>query len=468
MPQLPSLALLTILLLASRGGSDPKKPEPAQAPREVRQYTIDQFLSTVSYSGPPRPPGPRGGYAYSFSPDSRKILVSSNKTGVFNAFAIPVDGSEPIQLTDSKVNTIEIVGYFPRDERFLYSSDQGGNELTHLYVQSPDGKTRDLTPGEKVKADFLGWASDERSFFFRANERDASVFDVFELTLDGYERKILYTNEGGYLPVGVSPDRRYVALAKSQATADADIYLQDRTTGKTALLTPDPPGSPATAYIANDFKTFSPDSAGLYYTTDQGSEFLSLMRYDVTTGKHEVVLRPDWDVFAAYFSRNGRYFAVTINNDAGTELRLFRDHPGDGRPERGCRILSPHLAPLPRRTDRKTPSRSPRSERSAGPQAGVGLDRGRGEKERGARGISRLRKRGSRLSPQGEPETCLRGRAGVPGQICEIPSRQRLTRWRSASGSAGIPAGLSSKRREHRLPGLHPENHICPRTPASI
>src|SRR5688572_20882458 len=152
MKRLSLILSLAVALLAGRGDADPKKLEPAQAPRKVRQYTIDQLLSTRSYSGPPRPPGPRGGYAYSFSPDSRKILVSSNKTGVFNAFAIPVGGSEPIQLTDSKVNTIEVIGYFPRDERFLYTSDQGGDELTHLYVQSPDGKARDLTPGEKVKA----------------------------------------------------------------------------------------------------------------------------------------------------------------------------------------------------------------------------------------------------------------------------------------------------------------------------
>lgn len=188
------LALLTAALLSGRVGADPQKPAPAQAPRKVRQYTFDQFLSTVSYSGPPRPAAPRGNYAYSFSPDSRKILVSSNKTGVFNAFAIPVDGGEPVQWTDSKVNTIDIVGYFPRDERFLYTTDQGGNEQTHLYVHSPDGKVLDLTPGEKVKADFLGWSADGRSFFFRANERDASAFDVFETTLDGYERKVLYTN----------------------------------------------------------------------------------------------------------------------------------------------------------------------------------------------------------------------------------------------------------------------------------
>jgi dipeptidyl aminopeptidase/acylaminoacyl peptidase len=278
----------------------------------VHQYTIDQLLATTAYDGD------------SFSPDGRKILVSSNQTGVFNAFAVPVDGGAPVQLTDSKVNAIQTIGWFPKDERFLYTSDQGGDELTHLYVQSPDGKVRDLTPGDKLKAEFLGWSPDDRSLFFRSNERDPSLFDVYEVTLDGYERKLLFTNPGGFLPVGISSDRRWVALAKALSSTDNDVHLHDRTSGKTALLTPDePPG----AKVDNAFQTFSPDGASLYYTTDQGAEFKRLMRYDLATGKREEVLRPDWDVVGAGFLRSVRHLMVAINADARIEIRVF-DTPG--------------------------------------------------------------------------------------------------------------------------------------------
>ena len=282
------------------------------APRQVRQYTIDQLLATTVYDGD------------SISPDGRKVLVSSNQTGVINVFAIPVDGGAPVQLTDSKVSALWALGWFPRDERFLYTSDQGGNELTHLYVQSPDGQVRDLTPGEKNKAEFLGWSPDERSFFFRSNERDPSLFDVFEMTLDGYERKLLFTNPGGFIPVGVSPDRRYVALGKAQSTTDNDIHLHDRTEGKTALLTPD---EPAGAKVDNAFQTFSPDGASLYYTTDQGAEFKRLMRYDLATGRREEVLRPDWDVVGAGFLRSGKHLMAAVNADSRIEIRVF-EMPG--------------------------------------------------------------------------------------------------------------------------------------------
>ncbi|HZF11961.1 MAG TPA: alpha/beta fold hydrolase, partial [Thermoanaerobaculia bacterium] len=73
----------------------------------------------------------------------------------------------------------------------------------------------------------------------------------------------------------------------------------------------------------NSAQAFSPDGKALYFTTDRGAEFAYLVRYDLATGKVEEVLRPAWDVRYAYFSHDGRYLVVGINNDARTEVRLF-------------------------------------------------------------------------------------------------------------------------------------------------
>ncbi|HEY0514601.1 MAG TPA: prolyl oligopeptidase family serine peptidase [Thermoanaerobaculia bacterium] len=304
-----SLGLAALLAGAAIAKPPAKPAATAAAPRQVKQYTIDQFLANTAYGGA------------SFSPDSRKILVNGNQTGVFNVFAIPVEGGKPVQLTDSKVSAIQAIGYFPHDERFLYTSDQGGNEKNHIYVQSPDGKVRDLTPGGDLKAEFMGWTKDGKGFFFGTNEREAKVFDLYEMSLDGYDRKLLYKNEGDFLPEAISPDRRYVALGKAVSNAATDIVLYDRTTSKLTTLAAH---EDAGAEVANNAADFSPDSESLYYTTDKGSEFAYLVRYDLATGKRTEVMRPKWDVQGAGFSRDGRWFTVTINNDAKTELRVFQ------------------------------------------------------------------------------------------------------------------------------------------------
>jgi len=273
--------------------------------RQVAQYTIEDFLATTDYGGE------------SFSPDNTKLLVNSNESGIFNVYAIPVDGGKPKPLTTSTKESIFAMEYFPHDERFLYESDVGGNELDHVYVQKPDGLVQDLTPGTDLKAFFVGWAQDDRSFFLGTNERDKRYIDVYEYDPNTYQRKMIYENKEGYNFAGISPDRRIIALSKVVTNADTDIYLLDGQTGTRKLLTDD--AKPA----QNQVQTFSPDGKYLYYLTDKEDEFMYLVRYDLGAGKVEPVQKTNWDIMYAYLSHEGKYLVVGINNDARTELRMY-------------------------------------------------------------------------------------------------------------------------------------------------
>jgi dipeptidyl aminopeptidase/acylaminoacyl peptidase len=284
-------------------GASPQGAAAAQA--AVPRYSIEDFMATTRIAGA------------SFSPDGRKLLFSSNQTGIFNVYEVPSEGGTPVQLTHSTGDAIFLRGYFPDDERFLYSSDAGGNELSHIYVRERDGTVRDLTPGEKVRATFQGWAHDNRSFFIATNERDARFMDLYEYATDGYARTLVFQNDGGFFLGPVSRDKRYLALLKPRTTNDSDVYLYDRETRQLRNLTEH------TGQVSNNPSTFTPDSRALLYTTDEGHEFAHLVRYDLATGEKTVVLKPDWDVWGAGFSRNGTYLVVSINNDARTELRLF-------------------------------------------------------------------------------------------------------------------------------------------------
>ena len=297
-----AVGALGLTLLA---GCGPAGDEAGSEMRQVAQYSIEDFLGTVSYSGA------------SFSPDNSKVLVSSNESGIFNAYALPVDGSAPVQLTNSTDDYVFAMGYFPNDERCLYTSDQGGNELNHVYVQDPDGAVTDLTPGEGLKASFYGWAQDDASFYVGTNERDNRFFDVYEYQADGYERELIYQNDEAYTFADISPDRRYIALGKTRTNADSDVYLYDRESGEMKHLTPHE------GDIQNSPRSFTPDGSGFYYVTDKDSEFQYLVRYNLDSEEHETVVQVDWDVWYGYNSKHGKYFVVGINNDARTELRLY-------------------------------------------------------------------------------------------------------------------------------------------------
>lgn len=284
-------------------------PEPVAAVEEsedIREYSIDDFMNSTRYSGA------------SFSPDNAKLLVSNNSTGIFNVYAVNVDGSGAEQLTFSDSDAMLAISYFPDDERFLYTADQGGNELNHLYLRESDGSDIDLTPGENLKASFAGWSGDYSSFYVQSNERDPRFFDVYEYQVaEGYPREMIFLNEEGFFPAQVSPDGESLALIELITANNNNLYLQNLASGERVDITPHE------GDVSSGPSDFSPDSEWLYFTTDEGSEYQQLMRYEIATGEKEEVLSMDWDIYYGVFSREGNYFVAAANVDARTQLMMF-------------------------------------------------------------------------------------------------------------------------------------------------
>ncbi|MBD1397301.1 S9 family peptidase [Pontibacter sp. JH31] len=271
----------------------------------VKTYSIEEFMATTSIRG------------NAISPDNSKILYSSNETGIYNAFEVPVSGGEPKQLTNSTDNSVFVISYFPDGDRILYASDQGGNEITHLYVHNPDGTSRDLTPDAKAKAEFTDWSHDKQSFFYISNKRDERMFDLYEMDLKSLKPKLVYKNDQALDVAAISRDKRYLGLVKSITTNKTDMYLYDTKTKQLKQLTK---GQGDVKYYP---ETFTPDGKKMYYLTDEGREFTSLKSYDLATGKTAEVEQADWDIMYSYFSRNGKYRVTGINKDARTEVKIY-------------------------------------------------------------------------------------------------------------------------------------------------
>lgn len=270
-----------------------------------RHYSIQEFLGNSSIFG------------ISFSPDDSKILVSSNEYGIYNAFAVPVDGSRIEKLTSSNPDRLFILNYFPHDERFIFHMDQGGNELFHTFVRERDGSVYDLTPGVGFRAFFEGFSEDGRKFYLNSSERDPRFSDVYEYNTATYAREMIFQNDEAYSISEVSPDGRYISLLEVVTNADSNVHIYDRVLDEIILITPhqgDASFSP---------QGFSRDGTHLLYVSDEGSEFRYLMRYDLATGQKQEVYRADWDILFANYSPKGTYLAIGINNDASTELKLF-------------------------------------------------------------------------------------------------------------------------------------------------
>jgi dipeptidyl aminopeptidase/acylaminoacyl peptidase len=299
---LRTLGLLALLALSSAVSL-------AQQP--VRQYTIEQFMETIRMGNS------------SFSADEKSILFHSNKSGIFNVYSVPVTGGDAAQLTKSTKESTFSVSYFPNDARVLYTYDRGGNENSHLYVRELDGTERDLTPGEKTKANFLGWSHDRKSFFFSTNERDARFFDVYEMPLDTFKPAMIYKDQMGLDFAAISNDKKYIAFDNSGGSqADSNVVVYNAVTKDLDIITAH------MGDVANQAQEFDLTSRYLYYLTDDGSQFRYVARYDLKSRQTKIIEKAPWDVSYTYFSRNGKYRVTATNEDARTRIKVYEQATG--------------------------------------------------------------------------------------------------------------------------------------------
>ncbi|PZO08346.1 MAG: S9 family peptidase [Lysobacteraceae bacterium] len=282
--------------------------------RPSRQYGIEEFVESTGVSGS------------SFSADESRLLFSSNKTGIWNVYSMPVAGGDWTPLTQSTTDNNYAVAYFPADDRALITRDEGGNELNHLYVLQADGTEKDLTPGENLKADFLGFNADGSAFHVISNERDPRFFDVYRYDAASYERTRVYENKDGLDPSAVSLDGKWLALGKANSTNDSDLYVVELATGKATQVSQH---EGQAAFTAQDF---SPDGQWLYYTANDQGEFAQLRRVKLGSWEHEPVRSAEWDIVAAYFSKGGKYLAVATNVDGSTAVKLYDAATGAEQP----------------------------------------------------------------------------------------------------------------------------------------
>jgi len=306
MPMLPPIrSLLLVFAFAALAGCAATPPEVAKsAPASAIKYDIQTLLASLRLAGS------------EISPDGKKVLFSSNASGVINLYEVSSGGGEPQALTQSSTDSIYAVSWFPDSSRLLYTADQGGNELNHIYVREADGSVRDLTPGTRLKASFAGFAHDKKSFFVASNERDPKFFDLYEYQSDTYQRSLFFKNEMGLFPGAISRDKRYVAMGKPNTTSDSDIYLVDRETGKFRNLTAHE------GVESNDAAAFMPDDSLLLLSNRQ-SEFTRLIKLDLTSGARTELFETAWDVVAAEYSPDDRFLLVSVNANARTELHLL-------------------------------------------------------------------------------------------------------------------------------------------------
>ena len=265
-----------------------------------KKYSINQFYQNNRISGG------------AFSDDETKLLVSSDESGIFNVYEIDIASGEKTQKTFSEKESFFAIDYLPATNHILYSADKGGNEINHIYLMNEDGKISDLTPGENEKASFAGWSKDKKSMYYISNKRNPKFFDFYKMKVDTWKSEMLYQNDNGINISDMSEDESWFSFSQTITTSENKLFLTNRIDKSTIELSA-VPGSYSSSGFSNDNKYF-------FFITDVGEEFSYLVKYEIETGKKEVLFQTNWDVMYSYLSENEKYRVIAVNEDGKNTL----------------------------------------------------------------------------------------------------------------------------------------------------
>ncbi len=281
-----------------------------EAPKVIKEYSIDQFYKNKRIFGG------------RFSADETKLLVTSDESGIFNLHEIDIKSGTKKALTNSTEESFFAIDYVPGSNALLYSSDKGGNEISHIYKLEEDGSTTDLTPGEKEKANFAGWSTDRKTMYYMSNKRDEQFFDLYKMKVGDWKPEMIYQNNDGTNIDDFSDDESIYALSKIITTSENKLWLYNKKTKKrTEISDPNTTGTYGSSGFSNDGKYF-------YYTTNADSEFRYLVEYEIETGESKKLFQTDWDVMYSYLSKDEKYRVIGVNEDGKNTLQIIDNKDG--------------------------------------------------------------------------------------------------------------------------------------------
>ena len=259
----------------------------------------------------------RSAYAYGFQGDQILIGTRFANTTQLHRVARPMGTRSQLTFLDEPVAEV-FIPQTGAKEQVILSWDEGGSEFDQLYLFNlRDGSSKRVSDGKSLYG-YVYWSPDEQSFAYVTTERNGRNWDTHIQTLDGQVQKVLETEDGYWFPMGWHPDGDRLLMRHRVSINDSSIYELDLVTRKlTPLLRSE---SEEVAYNQAQYD----GRGGLYYLSDQGSEFQELRRLDLASGDSEVLTAGlNWDVSGFGLSPDRKRLMYVVNEGGYSNLRVM-------------------------------------------------------------------------------------------------------------------------------------------------
>jgi Tol biopolymer transport system component len=320
---LPSIVVIAALSVAASSGPDDRQetnPKSIESPADPQAgpIPIDELYFTRSVGDP------------SWSPDGNTIVFTTDLTGRDNLWKVSASGSWPIQLSQSDDRQYGAL-WSPDGKWILYESDRGGQEYFDLFAIPADGgEAVNLTNTPEISETDPHFSPGGATLAISYKPKASPVPDIALLDWRTHAVRNLTKEQAKdqlWRFIAWSPDGKSIFATRTfVGFTDSSVYRVDVETGERLNLTPH---QGQILYLGS---SLSADGRSLLITSNEKGGFSNVALLDVATKKLNWVTNTQWDAHAGGFASNGTKFTFVINEDGRTDAYLAdRD---SGHPEK--------------------------------------------------------------------------------------------------------------------------------------
>jgi len=251
-------------------------------------------------------------------PDDTGILISTRFGETAQIHLVEKPGGARKQLTFFP-EPVSGTSICPDNKKgvFLFLKDVGGGEFYQIFsFNLKTGEYKMLTDGKSRNAGGL-WSNEGNKFAYTSTKRNGTDTDIYMMDFNSGIEKLLLAEGGYWYPTDWSPDDSKIIVGKYVSANESHIYVFDLASKKLEEI------NPSGDKIAYSRTLWSKDGKGIYFVSDEGSEFQQLKYYELAAKKFTVVSKDiNWDVEEIAITDKGDKLAFTVNEDGSSKLYL--------------------------------------------------------------------------------------------------------------------------------------------------
>lgn len=253
-----------------------------------------------------------------WSSDSKGIYILTRFGETAQVHFVAQPGGARTQLTFYKEPIAGIAARPAKEKGFLFSKDIGGNEQYQIYYFNQENGNVKMISNGKSRYGSFQWSPDGSKFAYTSNERNGRDFDIYLYDFSTSKSEMIFQAQGQWSFLDFSPDMKSALIYNYISINESTVYLLDLATKKHEKLID------YKSKVAMGQAAFSKDKQGVFFISNDGSEFKKLFFVDLKTKKivpisHKI----DWDVEGFNLSNDGKFLAFSTNENGTSKLYIM-------------------------------------------------------------------------------------------------------------------------------------------------